>query len=137
MSTPNPLPTLTIGTPEQIGAELLAMAVIKSKSTDAEKLAAAQAFEQVASIFTDAANGDVASLNAEMNAFVSAISDPGVKVVATSAMGWAQPFIDAEVAALKGLPGIGLMLEEGLTAGASGFNAIASAYIAKYGKPAA
>ncbi len=137
MSTPNPLPSLSIGGPEQVAAELLAMAIIKSKSTNAEKLAAAQTFQQVASIFTDGATGNVTDLNAKMNAFVAGISDPGIQVVAASAMGWAQPFIDAEVAALKGAPGIGLMLEGGLTAGAAGFKKIAAAYIAKYGKPAA
>ena len=138
MSTPVPVPSLNIGSAEQTGAELLAYVIVKGGSTNADKLARALILEQAATIFTDAASGDVAALNSELAALSSKVTDPGLKVVIGSVISWATPFIDAELALAKGMVGVGSLLDGALTAGAAGFNKVASAYIAAYGtKPAA
>ncbi len=138
MSTPNPVPALNVGSAEQVGAELLAYAIIKGGSTNADKLARALILQQVATIFTDGATGNEAALNSELAALTSKITDPGLKVVVGSAISWATPFIDAELNLAKGMIGVGSLLDGALTAGAAGFNAVAAPYIAAYGsKPAA
>ncbi len=136
MSTP--VPALNVGNAEQVGAELLAYAIIKGGSTTADKLARALILEQAATIFTDAASGDVTALNSELAALSSKVADPGLKVVVGSVVSWATPFIDAELALAKGMVGVGSLLDGALTAGAAGFNKVAGAYIAAYSaKPAA
>lgn len=138
MSTPNPVPALNIGSPEEIGAELLAYAIIKGhSSTPQDRLATALTIQQVASVFSDAAAGNTSALNSEIASLTSHISDPAQKIIVGNLVAWATPFIDAELALAKGTVGVGSILDGALTAGAKGFNKIAAAYIAEGSAPAA
>ena len=135
MSTP--VPAMNIASAEQVGASLLAYAIVKGGATNADKLARALILQQIASIFSDAAAGDTAAINAEFSTLVGQISDPGLKVIASQAFAFAQPFLSAELALLKGAVGVGSLVDGALTSAAAGFNQVASAYIAAYSKPAA
>ena len=139
MSTPVPVPVPTIGNAEQTGVALLTYLAIKQAgSTNAQKLAAALTAKSVASVFSDFANGDATALNSEMAALLKGLTDPALKSIASSLLAYAQPFIDAEIAAVKGMPIIGLQIDAGLSAAAAGINQVADAYIAAYGpNPAA
>lgn len=129
-NTASVLPAIQINSFEQNAAALetyLAMKIFAK--TPAAKLAAAEVAMQVASVFQDVASGNVNSINAEISSLISGITDPGLKTVATNLAALAQPYLAAEIAVVKGMPGIGMTLDAGLTAAAAGITQVAQAYI--------
>lgn len=129
-NTAIPLPPMQINSFEQNAAALETYLAIKVfAKTPAAKVAAAEVAVQVASVFQDVANGAVQSINTEIASLISGISDPGLKTVATNLAALSQPYLQAEIAVIKGMPGVGLALDSGLTAAAAGINQVAQAYI--------
>ena len=130
MSTPNPVPNF-----EQNGAMLLTVAAINGfAKTDAAKLAAALVAQSVASIFSDAAAGNAAAINADVSALIGTISDPGLALVAQTLAAGGTPYLQALLSANAAVPLLGATEQAVLSSVAAGMNEAAQAYITKYGK---
>ena len=132
MSTPTAVPNF-----EQNGAMLLTVAAINGfAKTDAAKLAAALVAQSVASIFSDAAAGNAAAINADVSALIGTISDPGLALVAQTLAAGGTPYLQALLSANAAVPLLGATEQAVLSSVAAGMNEAAQAYITKYGKMA-